>query len=224
MSLQYVANSFLMTVELGAGYVATSGTMVLSAGEGSRLPATGDFWIRQSNVLASTAINILKVTARTGDTLTVVGGQDGTIDQNIANGTVMTWALTVSALNLLVADILAQTEKVITQYDPGTLTAGVGAANLTASALASLYQVNTYVQVLAANATDAFLTITIGWTFNGVARTLTAINSINLSSANLAAESVHTLRSDVGTAITRTITADSGTYQYRPFITLLKVG
>ena len=75
-SLKYIANPQLMTMALGAGYTAGSGTMTVATGEGVYLPATGDFWIRQANTLSSAFINILKVTARTGDTLTVVGGQD----------------------------------------------------------------------------------------------------------------------------------------------------
>jgi len=104
--LQYTGNQYLQTVTLGAGYTAGSGTMTLTGGDGAKLPASGNFWIRQTQLSIpsqSALLNILKVTARSGDTLTVVGGQDGTTDQNIANGTEMAWVLSASALTELIA-------------------------------------------------------------------------------------------------------------------------
>lgn len=105
MSLQYVGNTELMTVITGALYTAGDGTLTLLAGQGALLPATGTFWIRQAGLLQSSLINILRVTARTGDVLTVVGGQDGTTDQNILTGTIMCWVLSASALQQLTVDI-----------------------------------------------------------------------------------------------------------------------
>lgn len=105
MSLQYVGNTELMTVITGSLYTAGDPTLTLLAGQGALLPATGTFWIRQASLLQSSLINILKVTARTGDVLTVVGGQDGTTDQNILTGTIMCWVLSASALQQLTVDI-----------------------------------------------------------------------------------------------------------------------
>ena len=101
MSLQYVGNKELMTVVTGAHYTAGDPTLTLQAGQGALLPATGDFWIRQATLLQSTLINILKVTAVAGDVLTVTGGEDGTIDQDIPSGTLMCWVLSNSALTQL---------------------------------------------------------------------------------------------------------------------------
>lgn len=105
MSLAYVGNNRLMTVVTGAPYAAGDPTLTLQAGEGAFLPLTGTFWIRQASLLQSSLINILKVNSRAADVLTVVGGQDGTTDQNIASGTVMCWVLSASALQQLTVDI-----------------------------------------------------------------------------------------------------------------------
>jgi len=78
--------------------------MTLVAGQGALLPATGDFWLRQSTATTIT-LNILKVTARATDVLTVVGGQDGTTDQDIAAGVDIEWTLSVSAFDQFRKDI-----------------------------------------------------------------------------------------------------------------------
>jgi hypothetical protein len=110
MALQYTGNSNLQAVTLGAAYTAGSGTMALTSGDGAKLPSTGVFYIRNYNVggtaVAPASLNVLKVTARSTDTLTVVGGQDGTIDQDLASGTAMVWVMGASALTLLKSDIL----------------------------------------------------------------------------------------------------------------------
>ena len=106
-ALQYVANAYLQTFTLASLYTAASGTMAVTTGQGARLPSSGDFWIRQRTGVSDATLNILKVTARTTDTLAVTGGQDGTTDQNILAGVEMMWALSVSALTQLIADIRA---------------------------------------------------------------------------------------------------------------------
>jgi hypothetical protein len=106
-SLKYSANSSLQTVTLGSNYTAASGTMTLTAGHGARLPATGDYWIAYNN--GAGTIRIFKVTARSTDTLTVVAdATEGSGDGNISSGETLRWALTVSALTQLRADIVAQ--------------------------------------------------------------------------------------------------------------------
>jgi len=223
-SLKYIANAQLMTVALGAGYTAGSGTMTLAPGTGAFLPTTGDFWIRQANTLVSTLINICKVTARAGDVLTVVGGQDGTTDQNINIGTPMTWTLCVSALTQLLADIAATSTTIIATYQPTQQTAGVAITALAAALAAGLYQISTYVQVSSTSATDVFLDVTITYTFNGQVKTIVPVNSLNLATANLAAEGVDVLRVDAASTISYTITAVAGTYGYLPTIKLVKIG
>jgi len=224
MSLQFVANAELMTVSLGADYTAGSGTMTVGTGQGGLLPATGDFWIRQANVLASTAINILKVTARAGDVLTVVGGQDGTIDQNIADGTVMTWVLGVSAINQLIADILAASTKVIATYSPAAQAGSVASTNLATGLAAGLYRIDAYAQVTSTNASPAFVSIAVTHTYNGVAKSENVINSLNLGVANQEADSSNVVRVDAASTISFTITADAGAYLYSPLLKLSKIG
>jgi len=100
-SLKYVANSALQTVTLDAGgYTAGSGVINLQAGDGALLPANGDFWIR-----SVTPYSMFKVTARAVDVLTVVAGQDGTADVNLAAGAVLHWALGVDAFDQFRVDI-----------------------------------------------------------------------------------------------------------------------
>ena len=65
---------------LASGISNSATTIVLTAGQGSRFPAatpTNYFWATLSNS-ANTTWEIVKVTGRTTDTLTVVRGQDGT--------------------------------------------------------------------------------------------------------------------------------------------------
>lgn len=96
-----------MTVTLGSAYTSGSGTMSLTTGHGARLPASGDFWLARDNNAGT--VNIFKVTARSTDTLTVVAdATEGSGDTNLDSGTALRWALTVSALTQLRADIVAQ--------------------------------------------------------------------------------------------------------------------
>lgn len=224
MSLQFIGNKELMTVVTGALYTAGSGTMTLQSGQGALLPATGEFWIRQATVLASTAINILKVTARVGDVLTVVGGQDGTTDQNIAGGTVMCWVLGASALTQLSVDVVAQCDRVVATYSPGSLVAGVAITTLLASAPAGLYRVSAYAQTTSTNATPLFLDITITWVYNGITQTANIVNGLNLGTANSAAGGLEVIRVDASSTISYTITVAAGTFAYVPMVVLSKLG
>jgi hypothetical protein len=103
MALEYVGNSDRMTVTLGSGYTAASGTMSLTGGHGARLPSSGDFWI----VTTSGTYRAFKVTARSTDTLTVTAAQDGTSDGNLDAGTELEWSMTASALDEYGAGMVA---------------------------------------------------------------------------------------------------------------------
>lgn len=133
-SLKYSANSSLQTVTLGSAYTAGSGSMTLTSGEGSRLPATGDYWLTYND--GAGTVRIFKVTARSTDTLTVVADStEGNGDANIASGETLTWALTVSALNQLKADIVAAGSLVLLE----TQTASSSASLNFASSISSSY-------------------------------------------------------------------------------------
>ncbi len=87
---------------VGSPYTAGDGTLVLSAGHGSRFPTTGDFWIR----IANANHTIRKVTAHVDDTLTLAAGaQDGSIDLDAAQGTNVYWVMGEAALDQLRADL-----------------------------------------------------------------------------------------------------------------------
>ena len=64
---------------LNASITNSSTTIVLNAGEGARFPtlSTGDYFYA-TLIDTSNNLEIVKVTARSTDTMTVVRGQDGT--------------------------------------------------------------------------------------------------------------------------------------------------
>lgn len=106
MSLQYVGNSAFQQGTLGSSYTAGGTSLVLSSGNGANFPATGDFWVRvQPSATDATGAEIFKCTARSTDTLTVTGAQDGTSNVNHSAGAIVVWVLSASALTQLKADI-----------------------------------------------------------------------------------------------------------------------
>lgn len=67
------------TTTLAGGISASDTTIILKAGDGSLFPALGaGDWFYGTLVNASNQLEVVKVTARATDTLTVVRGQDGT--------------------------------------------------------------------------------------------------------------------------------------------------
>ncbi len=96
-ALPPVRNFALVTVSIGYDNTATS--IVLSAGQGAKLPTTGDgnFYLVWWNVTDYASpdldpnVEIIKVTARSTDTLTVVRGQDGTSASNHNTGGKTYW-------------------------------------------------------------------------------------------------------------------------------------
>lgn len=99
-TLKFSGNLELMTVSLASDYTAASGSMVLTAGHGARLPSAGDFWIRTK----TGTYRCFKVTARSTDTLTVTAAQDGTSDGNLSAGMELFWDLGAAALDQLLAE------------------------------------------------------------------------------------------------------------------------
>jgi len=98
-SLQYVAGANFQTGALASAYTAGGTSLTLTSGHGSRFPSSGDFWVRCEN-------EIFKATARSTDTLTVTGAQDGTPAANHAAGAEVYWVLGVAALDQLRSDIV----------------------------------------------------------------------------------------------------------------------
>jgi hypothetical protein len=104
MALQYVADANLQTVTLGSNYTLGDTSMVLTTGQGARLPSSGDFWIMTPDTAPPNRI-IWKVTARSSDTLTVVYDNSYGADANLTTGTRLMWSLTAEALTQLKTDI-----------------------------------------------------------------------------------------------------------------------
>lgn len=106
MSLQYVGNAAFQQGTLGSSYTAGGTSLVLTGGDGANFPASGDFWVRvQTSVSDASDAEIFKVTARSTDTLTVTGAQDGTSNVNHGAGSIVVWVLSASALTQLKADV-----------------------------------------------------------------------------------------------------------------------
>ena len=97
-TLKYEGNATFQEGTVGSDYTSGGTSLVLTSTHGGRFPANGDFWIRIDS-------EILKVTARTSDTLTVVGAQDGTSAANHSTGATVRWVLDLSALDQLRQDI-----------------------------------------------------------------------------------------------------------------------
>jgi hypothetical protein len=105
MALQYVADANLQTVTLGSNYTLGDTSMVLTTGQGARLPSSGDFWIMTPDTAPPNRI-IWKVTARSSDTLTVVYDNSYGADANLTTGTRLMWSLTAEALTQLKTDVI----------------------------------------------------------------------------------------------------------------------
>lgn len=99
-SLKYTDGANFQTFTLGASYTSGGTSITLTSGHGARLPSSGDFWIRVED-------EIFKVTARSTDTLTVVGAQDGTSASNHSSGVEGAWVLSKSALDQLRTDLVS---------------------------------------------------------------------------------------------------------------------
>lgn len=107
-SWKYLKTATLGTVTLGSSYTSGGGSMVLTAGQGARLPSTGDFWLAWSEDRTNpdAVIHLWKVTARSTDTLTVTAeASEGGGDTNVSAGEVLTIAISLSAIDQFRQDI-----------------------------------------------------------------------------------------------------------------------
>lgn len=107
-SYKYLKTATLGTVTLDSAYTSGSGSMVLTAGQGARLPSTGDFWIAWSEDQADpdAVIHLWKVTSRSTDTLTVTAeASEGGGDTNVSGGETLRAVMSISALDQLRQDI-----------------------------------------------------------------------------------------------------------------------
>jgi hypothetical protein len=183
MAVKFTNNA---SATLAASINTTVTTIVVSTGQGSLFPSLGasDFFYA-TLVDASNNIEIVKVTARVSDTLTVVRGQDGTAGRSYTAGDRIELRPVAAALNALndftptgnitattVDGALAELDSDITALDaakaplnsPTLVTPTLGVATAT-----SINKVT-----LTAPATGSTLTIADG-------KTLTASNTIELA-------------------------------------------
>lgn len=101
---QLFSNNAISTLQ--AGIASGDTTLTLATGTGGLFPSpsNGDFFtVTLFNISAGKEVNheIVKVTARTGDTLTVVRAQEGTAAQSFNMGTAVELRLTASVLAAL---------------------------------------------------------------------------------------------------------------------------
>ena len=108
---------------LASSITATTTTITLTTGQGALFPSlgTGEYFFA-TLVNSSNALEIVKVTARATDVLTVVRGQDSTIAKSYTGGDKLELRPTAAALNAILTDANAYTDT------------GVAAANATTNA------------------------------------------------------------------------------------------
>jgi hypothetical protein len=96
--------------QLSVGINASATTIVVELGHGARFPAptSGDyFFVTLEN--ASLAREIVKVTARTSDTLTVVRAQDGTSALSWLAGDTVALRLNAAAISTMINSVVRKT-------------------------------------------------------------------------------------------------------------------
>lgn len=126
-----VKNNAYSTLASGISNVATS--ITVAAGTGSRFPAAGGAdYFYATLINTSNQLEIVKVTARSTDTLTVVRAQDGTTARAYSSGGRIELRVT--------AALLADIRDSITPADGTVTTAKIVDANVTLAKLAAAVQ------------------------------------------------------------------------------------
>jgi hypothetical protein len=123
-----IANNAVGT--LVSGITSSSTSVVLGSGEGAAFPAlaVGDYFYA-TLVDTSNVLEIVKVTARAADTLTVVRGQDGTTAREYGVNSRLELRLTAAVINELVATDGTKLDVANPTYT-GSLTGGAGVINI----------------------------------------------------------------------------------------------
>lgn len=96
MGIKFANNA---SAPLASAISSTSTAVILTAGRGAAFPTlgTGDYFYA-TLVNSSNLLEIVKVTARTGDTLTVVRGQDGTASRAYSAGDKLELRITAAGM------------------------------------------------------------------------------------------------------------------------------
>lgn len=94
------------TSTLAANIITTDVSIPLATGDGSKFPTLGaGDWFPATIVDASANIEVVKVTGRSGDTLTVSRGQEGTTARSFVAGSRIDLRLTAAAIASIQTDI-----------------------------------------------------------------------------------------------------------------------
>jgi microcystin-dependent protein len=118
---------------LASGITAIATTITVAAGTGSRFPAAGGAdYFYATLIDTSNNLEVVKVTSRSTDTLTVVRGQDGTTGRIYSSGARIELRVT--------AALLADIRDSITPADGTVTTAKIVDANVTLAKLAAAVQ------------------------------------------------------------------------------------
>jgi microcystin-dependent protein len=118
---------------LASGITAIATTITVAAGTGSRFPAAGGSdYFYATLIDTSNNLEVVKVTSRSTDTLTVVRGQDGTTGRIYSSGDRIELRVT--------AALLADIRDSITPADGTVTTAKIVDANVTLAKLAAAVQ------------------------------------------------------------------------------------
>ena len=101
----------------------------------------------------------------------------------------------------------------------------VAMGTLLGAAAAGLYRIDTYLHTTTPEGSTCSMGVTIGWTYNGGAKTLQAVTGHDLNTDESASENVTVILVDEATAITRALTDDCtrSAYTYDYSIVLEKV-
>lgn len=97
MGIKFTNNA---SAPLASAISSTSTAVILTAGRGAAFPTlgTGDYFFA-TLVNSSNQLEIVKVTARAGDTLTVIRGQDGTASRAYAAGDKLELRITAAGMD-----------------------------------------------------------------------------------------------------------------------------
>ena len=136
-----VQNNAYSTLASGINNVAT--TITLAAGTGSRFPAiAGADYFFATLINSSNQLEIVKVTARATDTLTVVRGQDNTTARAYSTGDRIELRVT-AALLAAIRDSVAPADGAVTSAklaDASVITAKIADSNVTLAKLVAAVQ------------------------------------------------------------------------------------
>ena len=178
------------TTTLGSAAASGATTMTVASGTGNNFPTisgseyfTATLWSAGSTT--GVPNEIVRVTARSGDTMTVVRAQEGTTAQNWSVGDTFANYLTVGFLNGLADSSIVQQQAGNSAVDSGTANAGVVALSPVPANLASLlYSPIRVLKISSANSAAYTLNI------NGLGAKAVTINGVALAAGQLAGSQI----------------------------------